>query len=218
MSLLQKVCLFAVIAAFVAGLASAAFAQRTPQRSNSAPVRMLKCTDAKGKVYYSDRPGPECGGSDVQELNRQGVVIQRSEPKPSAAAAQPKNETAQQRQERIEQERRDKALLLTYTTEQQIEESKHRSLELPLLAVKQNEAKLATAQKALDDLIRKREQHNKLQQPVPAALEENLRTRGKEVELLKAGLAERKEFAEEIRKRFDGDKARFREIKSASNP
>src|SRR6266705_3023224 len=36
----------------------------------AAQERMYKCVDARGKVYYTQVPPPECLGRDTQELNK----------------------------------------------------------------------------------------------------------------------------------------------------
>lgn len=203
----QKMRFIAVAAGFSMGLAWAAQAQ------TQSPVRMLKCTDERGKVYYSDRPGPQCAQSDILELNRQGIIVSRPGQKPvTSSASAPKGETAAQRLDRIERERRDKALLMTYTSEQQIDESKKRSLEIPTVAIKQAEAKLATAQKALDDMKRQSATYTSATKPLPATLADDLNKQEQAVARLEESLADKKHLAAEIGKRFDDEKARFLEL------
>ena len=217
----QKVRFVAIAAGLSVGLALAvqAHAGKPPPKrpSTSGPVRLLKCIDDRGKVFYSDRPGPQCAQGDILELNRQGVVVNRPGQKAgNSAVTASKKETAAQRQDRVEQERRDKALLMTYTSEEQIEESKKRSLEIPTLAIKQTEAKLAKAQKALDDTKRQSETYTSANKPVPPTLRDDLHSQEKAVARLEENLADRKDLAAEIGKRFDSEKARFRELTAAA--
>ena len=45
------------------------------QAAEQSGVHTFKCVDAAGKVYYSDKPNPDCGKG--VELNRQGVVVKK---------------------------------------------------------------------------------------------------------------------------------------------
>src|SRR5205823_11567481 len=44
----------------------------------AAQERMYKCVDARGKVYYTQVPPPECLGRDTQELNKSGTLIRKN--------------------------------------------------------------------------------------------------------------------------------------------
>src|SRR3981189_456038 len=86
-----------------------------------APQRMYKCTDAKGKVYYTQVPPRECLGRDTQELNKSGTVIRKSERAPTPAeiqAREAERKKKSEQDERAKEERRkNTALLNTYSSE-----------------------------------------------------------------------------------------------------
>jgi len=134
-------CLFAAVCAL-------------PVQAQDKGARMYKCVDAAGKVYYSDKVNPDCGQGT--ELNRQGVVIKKKDPaKPGQPAkSEPaKNEpTAAATKAAMEQERRDRALMATYTTEQEIDAARDRSLAIPAQGTKTVEAKLEKANNQLGEL------------------------------------------------------------------
>src|SRR5437867_10721313 len=54
----------------------------------AAQERMYKCVDARGKVYYTQVPPPECLGRDTQELNKSGTLIRKNPAALSPAQAQ----------------------------------------------------------------------------------------------------------------------------------
>src|SRR6266851_5420207 len=88
--------------------------------------RMYKCVDARGKVYYTQVPPPECLGRDTQELNKSGTLIRKNPAALSPAQVQAREA---ERKKKIEDEERSKedrrknlALLNTYSSEKDIED------------------------------------------------------------------------------------------------
>jgi FtsZ-interacting cell division protein ZipA len=174
---------------------------------------MHKCTDAKGRIYYTDSPGPDC--ADGVELNRQGVKVDRPKPAPTpGVAANAKTETPQS----VEQTRRDKAILATYTAESQIEEAKARNLEPPVQAVKLAEKHVERARSQLAALSKQAEQLTRQNKPVPATLTEDLRLKEADVARLESELVRKKAAADQVAARFEADRQRFRELKGLEAP
>ena len=118
-----------------------------PVQAQQAGVRMYKCVDAAGKVYYSDKVNPDCGQG--VELNRQGVVMKKKE---IAKPGQSPNEVVAAVKSTREQERRDRALMATYTSEEEIDAARDRSLALPMQGTKSIESKLERVNRALTEL------------------------------------------------------------------
>src|SRR5437667_10356381 len=71
----------------------------------AAQERMYKCVDARGKVYYTQVPPPECLGRDTQELNKSGMLIRKNPAALSPAQAQAREA---ERKKKIEDEERSK--------------------------------------------------------------------------------------------------------------
>jgi FtsZ-interacting cell division protein ZipA len=189
-------------------LVSAPVLAKKPGAPGKRGAPMHKCTDAKGRIYYTDSPGPDC--ADGVELNRQGVKVDRPKTAPSAGApADAKNATPQS----TEQMRRDKAILATYTAESQIDEAKARNLEPPLQAVKLSEKRLERARAQHAALEKQAEQLTRQNKPVPASLTEDLRLRQADVARLETELERKKANAEQVAARFEADRQRFRELK-----
>jgi hypothetical protein len=175
--------------------------------------RMYKCIDAAGKAYYSDKMNPDCNQSS--ELNQQGVVIPKK--KEPAKPGQPKADPAlPPSKAEKEQERRDRALMATYTSEDEIDEARDRSLELPAQATRATEAKLETANTQLADLKKQADDLAGQKKKLPPALLEDVSARQKQVARYEAELAQRKVQADAIRAKYESDKQRFRELKGAA--
>src|ERR1700741_2682672 len=97
----------------LAGIVTAALALQV--QADNKGSRMYKCVDAAGKAYYSDKMNPDCNQSS--ELNQQGMVIPKK--KKPGKAGQPKADPAlPPSKAEKERERRDRALLATYTREE----------------------------------------------------------------------------------------------------
>ncbi len=133
----------------------------------AAEAHMYRCKDANGRVYYTDRRDVTCEGGQTDELTKQGIVLDRPD------AVRP-GETPEARQARIAQERADRALLQSYSSEQQIEAAKQRNLQTPLLAVKYAKKKLAIYTEQSDRTARARGENPGGDRPAPLSLIEEI--------------------------------------------
>ena len=92
-----------------------------------------RCTGKDGKRYYSSTIPRQCYGELVEQLNAQGMVVKRFDPEGEEKARAAKEaEAAKKREEaaaRREEDRRNRALLATYTSAQDIEEARKRALD-----------------------------------------------------------------------------------------
>ena len=183
-------------------------AQKKQVKKNTSSTSLYKCKDVKGRTYYADKPGPECAGS-VQELTSQGVRVNRPTPDAPDTATTSKKSNADR-----EGQRRDKALLATYSSEEQIEAAKQRNLELPQQAVKQLEAKLERTRKDLQTLQGQADGYASQKKQIPAVLLEDVRVKQGQTAKLENDLAKKRANAADIAQRFDADKQRFRELTS----
>lgn len=184
-----------------------------PVHAQQAGVRMYKCVDAAGKVYYSDKVNPDCGQG--VEMNRQGVVMKKKE---IAKPGQSPNEVVAAVKSTREQERRDRALMATYTSEEEIDAARERSLSLPVQGTKAIESKLDKVNRQLTELKKQADVLATQKKKLPAHLLEDVNVSQKEVSALEADLAQRKAQSDSIRAKFEADKLRFRELKGVAPP
>jgi len=188
-------------------LAVPALAQQKPAPGGSGPVT-YKCVDGRGKIYYSDQFTPDCG--QTQEMNRQGRILKKHETaKPAADGTGGAKDSA-------ERQRRDRALMSTYTSEEEIDLARDRSLMIPLQAVKTVENRLDKANSQLFDLKSQADRLAGQQKAIPPNLLEEIDGKQKEVSALEAELQQKKSYADSVRARYEGDKLRYRELNTAS--
>ena len=179
-----------------------------------AQTRTYKCVDGAGKVYYSDKLNPDCGQG--AELNKQGVVMQKKEVAAKPGSTVKADPTADLPKTAKEQERRDRALMATYTNEEEIDAARDRSLAIPAQGTKTSEAKLEKVNLRLTDLKKQADTLAAQQKQLPPHLLEDVAAAQKDVGVLEADLAQRKIQSDGIRAKFEADKQRFRELKGAA--
>lgn len=181
----------------------------------AAPVfaveaHMYRCKDKNGRVYYSDRPGMECQGGETDEMTKQGLVMERPD------ALRP-GESPEERQARLAQQRQDRALMQTYSSEQQIEAAKKRSLETPLLAVKYARKKLAIYTDRLSELRNREVKYSIDGKEAPLSLIEEIDETLSDIARLEYELESKQRSVERVIDRFEADKERYRELLEAHN-
>lgn len=181
-----------------------------PAQAEQGSARMYKCVDTVGKVYYSDKMNPDCGQNS--ELNRQGVVVKRKEVTNPGASSRTDPSAATPKSSK-EQERRDRALMATYTTEEEIDAARDRSLAIPVQGMKTIESKLDKVNKQLGELKKQADALAAQKKPLPAQLLEDVNANQKQILVLEADLAERKAQSDSIRVKYESDKQRFGELK-----
>lgn len=102
----------------------------------TSAAKLYRWVDENGEVHYTDTLPPEQAGQAHQQLNQQGVTVQSVEKAKSreqlAAEKQAQEEAARRATEaelaRKLQAERDRALLHTYVSEQDIIESRDRNI------------------------------------------------------------------------------------------
>lgn len=188
-----------------------AMAQNKPKPGGTGPV-MYKCVDSRGMVYYSDKLTPDC--NQAEEMNRQGRVVKKHETAKPEAAVTPAAEQQGAAKELTERRRRDRALIATYTSEEEIDIARDQSLVIPLQASKTVENRLAKANAQLFDLKTQANRLSEQQRAIPLQLLEEIDAKQKEISAIEAELQQRKKYTDSLRAKYEADKLRYRELKT----
>ena len=176
---------------------------------SQAQNRMYKCVDAAGKAYYSDKINPDCG--EGKELNKQGVEMKKKDvAKPGVPA---KADAAEPSKSATEQERRDRALMATYTSEEEIDAARDRSLDIPAQGTKTSESKLEKINQHLTELKTQADTLASQKKPLPPRLLDDVAAAQKNIAVLEADLVQRNAQAEAIRAKYEAEKRRFYELR-----
>ena len=189
--------------------------------SSSVLANTYKWVDEHGKTHYGDTIPAQYAGQGTSEMDKKGLIIKKT-----PAALSPDQRKAQedalasQKVEALkvmERSRKDKALLNTYSTEQEIDMARDRNLQQIDLAAQSDQVRQKSAQTRLTkfrnqsyDLIRSKK-------AVPAELKQDIEDAEKEVAQINAVLRQHLQNKEAARSRFDGDKTRYRDLTQATN-
>lgn len=177
-----------------------------------------KWVDEKGVVHYTDRMPPEEVDKASTELNKQGVPVKKTDAAPTAeqrrAKAEEEERRRQQAKQQEEQDRRDRALLSSYTSEGEIELARSRALQ----AI---DGVMKSAQAYTDTLTRrKKELDAKIKtdfsdKPVPAVLERELNGINAELGRQADLIALKQREVAQVNAKYDTDKQRWRALIAA---
>ncbi len=185
-----------VFAASILVLSGVAYADGT---------KIVKWVDSSGVTHYGDKlPAQEAGRSN-SEMNNQGIVVKQN------VIVNKKNDVADQL--KLEQERKDKILLASYTKPEEIDLARDRNLQLDQAALQAlTQQKINLASRAM--------RNNKTaagfqarKKPIPPYLSEELKLSKTEFANIDKQLAQRKLSMEDTRKHYAEKKARFIALK-----
>ena len=177
-----------------------------------------RCTGKDGKRYYGSTIPMQCVGRVVEQLNAQGLVVRRIDPEgeekereaKAAAAAKSKEEEAATREEN----RRNRALLATYTSERDIEDARGRALADHRSAVQDVEGKIDALKKRRAGYDKELEfyQDKKGNAKPPAKLLDDIQAADLDLKAQQDLLMAKKKDVDIINARYDQDKKRYLQL------
>ena len=188
--------------------------------SASAQQRMYKCKDEKGKTYYTQTPPAECLGKEIDELSRQGMVVKKR-----GAALTPEQIAAREAEDKRKKEealvakeenRKNQALLNTYSSEKDIEDGRQRALKQAAEATKEFEKHIEEAQKRAQKLAAEKEFYAK--KPMPKKLQDEIKNNEIDIKEQQEMLAAKKKELGGINAKYDQDKRRYLELTMGAKP
>jgi hypothetical protein len=171
--------------------------------------RIVKWKDEKGITHYGDSIPPQYADRDNSLMNKQGITIQHN--KANAPHQSKEEELAQ-----LEQDKKDRALLGTFTNADEIDLTRDRNLEPELLALKNLQQDRAIAQKKVDKSKATANTFSKSKKPVPATVSAELKANNDGLAKIDQRISERQQAIDNIRKRFEDDKKRYLTLRGQS--
>ena len=178
-----------------------------------------RCKAKDGKRYYGSTIPTQCLGEPIELLNEQGFVVKRFDPAGDEKERAAKEANAAKKLEfeaaNKETDRRNRALLATYTSEKDIESARARALADNRNAVsafeqKISELKLKRARYEKELALYQEKKDNK--GSPPAVIKENISNTDMDLQAQEGLVAQKKKEAEAINTKYDDDKKRFREL------
>lgn len=173
--------------------------------------KIVKWVDKNGVTQYGDKLPPEYADRKSSEMNDRGRVVKQN----NAAGSTP-SEAANQ--DKLVQDRKDKILLASYTSANEIDLARDRSLEMDkaaltsLNAQKENlNARIARNNQTADGF-------KKRNKPLPANLDAEFKDALAQSGRLDKQIADRKLAMDVTKQNFAADKARFIALKQDTAP
>lgn len=172
------------------------------------------CVDESGKQVCGDILPQACYGRAYRELGESGRTARRVEA--PLTAEQRAQRAAEDERRKVEddaireQKRKDRALLDTYATENDIETLRRRAEQDVNLQIKRAEEKIAEARKKREKLESEAEFYKKKQ--LPAEIAKGLRDVDYEVKAQESVIESKKKELDTVRLKFEEDRRRFLEL------
>jgi uncharacterized protein DUF4124 len=183
----------------------------------AAGAGLYKWTDEQGIVHYSDQmPSDSMSNKGGVLLDKQGRSVKRIEPAPTPAQVKAK-EVEDERVRALakvvdEKNRRDRALTMSYTSEQEIDIARNRAITTIETQIKSAELYSADLSKRQKELEKQKIAFGA--KPVPVPLESELSGIVDELERQNKLMVLKREEMVAVNARYDADKQRWRDLKT----
>lgn len=181
-----------------------------------AEAALYRWVDSKGKVHYSDQVPPEAAGQERKVMDQSGRtidVIERSKTEEELRELRrlKKLREEEKRQEQL-QASRDRVLLLTYQSEQEIIAARDTKLSTIELAKEHAQESLRAQRQRLSEIRHKAAEFERSSRPIPAQVLDEIATQQKQIEKTIAYIKTREHEQDQLRNEFAGYIARYREL------
>jgi hypothetical protein len=178
-----------------------------PESKNEGK-KIVKWVDSKGVTQYGDKlPASEAGRSNA-EMNTQGMVIKRNVITNKSADLQD--------QQKLEQERKDKILLASYTNAEEIDLAKERNLQLDKAALQALSQQKINVTNRIANTTKMAEGIKARKKPVPAHLTDELKLSKSEIANIDKQMTQRKSNMATTNARYTEEKTRFLALKQST--
>ena len=193
-----------------------------PSVGSAQKKKLYQWRDANGQIHFSETVPPEDANRDRVILNDQGVHVgfEEGEVTPEEASEAQERETAANADKQAKEEiaRHDRMLLQTYISVADIEDVRDRRLELKDSQIKLTEASLGNLRKKLVDLQTDannfKPYSTRADAPqIPEVLARDISQTTSSISSYEQNLASTSADRAALKKSFDDDIARFRELK-----
>lgn len=206
----SKACI--TLSLFLCALSTYQLVSAAPANSGGQK-RIVKWVDEKGVTHYGDRLPAQDVSKSNSVLNKQGVLVEKHDP-----LSESKNVTARKEldQALLEQQRKDNALLSTYTSEVEIDIARDRNLQLDEIALQGLMQSEKNALKAKAETLAYIEKLKKNKKPIPTDVMQEQKDNEKKILDVKDKITKMHKLMEDKRAKYAIDKQRYAEIKPKS--
>ncbi|MFH2134242.1 MAG: DUF4124 domain-containing protein [Pseudomonadota bacterium] len=175
--------------------------------SLNAEAKLYKWVDENGTTHYGETIPPRYANRDTQTLEK-GRLKERESSRENL-----NQQTHMKTDEEIQAERRDNALINTYSSDKEIDLARDRNLQQVEARISSYTTLLKSANENLASLQQEEERIAKQNRKTPKSLMEDLENARQRIEQFQTELDTNKAELKAVRERYAADKARYRELK-----
>jgi len=209
--MIARTAVFAAAALMLVPLAAPHFAHAQPKDQYT-----YRCTGADGKRHYGQTLPQACLGRPLELINKQGLVVKRIDHEAEEKARLAKEADAEKRREvetaQKDAMRRTQALLATYTSEKDIEDSRARDL-------REHQKQVQEVQGRIDEIKKRQARFQKdlavyqeaSKGAPPPRLQEEITNAEIDLKAQQGLLDAKKKEAASINARYDDDRRRYQQ-------
>lgn len=176
--------------------------------------KLYRWVDEDGNVHYSDKVPPEQKDLARDELNKEGLVVERVEramtPEEKAAKKAAEEALREANRAREEQRRKDAVLLESYASEEDIMRTRDQKLQAIERTINITDATVDSQERALADLIKRAGDVERAGQEVSAALRTSIESTQQQIASQKAFKSRKEAERKEIEEQAEYDLKRYR--------
>jgi hypothetical protein len=200
-------------------LVAMAYATAAAAQSRASREAFFRCKDRNGQTHYGDSMPPQCAGMDTEVLNDHGMQVRLIEGE--ATRLKRLEREAAEGKVRKEKERRalrDRTLIETYLTVEDIERLRGQRLEMlnaQYRVTEQNMANLRDRQTRLETQVARFKPYSDKPNapPLPDNLASEMVNTVNGLRVYQESLAANRKEQKELNEQFDSDVRRFKELK-----
>lgn len=185
---------------------------------DAAAQKLYRWTDKDGKVHYSDQIPPEAVERAHEQLNQQGMTVDRVERALSAeeraAFEAAQKELEAQRKLQREKEQSDSILLGSYGSEAELKRTYDERFELVEQSIVSARTGVKSQEKSLAELTAHAADLESQGRPVPETIKSSLQLARKQVQQQREYLAKREADKAALQQEYESILARYRELKA----
>ncbi|MFO1321009.1 MAG: DUF4124 domain-containing protein [Burkholderiales bacterium] len=184
------------------------------------PSKLYKWVDEKGVTHYTETMPVEVKDKSSTEIDKRGRVLRKNEaamtPEQIRQLEAGKEQRKFDEKKAEEQRRKDNALLNTYTNEAEIDGARDRAIAGASQTMQAIDLRLKTARTKLESAKRQMNELQKAGKPVPDAVVDEMWSEQRSVEKIGKELTAKQNEIDNLKLKYESDRARYRELTAAN--
>jgi len=187
--------------------------------STTAEAKLYKWVDDKGVTHYGEVIPPEYTNKSNAQLSDKGRVIKRTEEINNKERRANEEEDAKKHidnEAKLEQSRKDKALLNTFSNEKEIDLARDRNLHQVESLISSIQSLQKAARENLKNYQQEAEERKRAGRKLHASLQADITESENKLAKLQLDLVKAQEKAAAVKASYEADKVRFRELNGSS--